>query len=125
MLHFTLTAGSGAKLDKSGLLGMPQPTFTIATDVTTTTDTRTVQSVTTAVKTSTRTTTPKLTTASPSNNTDPCKPYKDNVYFPVPGNCHSFYLCSFGTTYTFQCPGSTVFFPSKNICDNNEGRMTC
>lgn len=77
----------------------------------------------------TPTTTPMTTTTSPSpttqDPTDPCKPSRHNEYLPVPGDCRSFYVCSFGTTYKFQCAGNTVFSWTRRICDNNDGSVAC
>lgn len=64
-------------------------------------------------------------TTTTSTPTDPCKPDKHNEYFAVPGDCNSFYVCSFGTTYKFRCAGTTVFYALKNACDINDGTIQC
>ncbi|KAJ8310529.1 hypothetical protein KUTeg_012394 [Tegillarca granosa] len=60
------------------------------------------------------------TPTSPTDGTDPCKPNKHNQMLSVPYDCHSFYVCSFGVTYKFECPGDLVFYPNKSACDNND-----
>jgi len=64
-------------------------------------------------------------TVTPTTITDPCKPDRHNEYFSVPEDCHSFFVCSFGTTYKFRCAGTTVFYPTKNVCDINDGTIQC
>lgn len=73
------------------------------------------------------TTTPMVTTtvATTQASTDPCKPNKHNEYLAVPGDCRSFYVCSFGTTYKFRCAGNTVFFQRERICYDNDGSISC
>lgn len=67
----------------------------------------------------------RSTTVTPTPITDPCKPDRHNEYFSVPEDCHSFFVCSFGTTYKFRCAGTTVFYPTKNVCDINDGTIQC
>ena len=54
-----------------------------------------------------------------------CSPDVPLEYHPVPGDCHSFYVCVSGTMTEYKCNDNMVFYPYRNKCDYNDGSIYC
>merc|ERR1712110_517573 len=50
-----------------------------------------------------------------------CPPGNDpnNMYFPNPEDCYSFYQCVWGVPHLINCPDGLMFDPSLNVCNRN------
>nr|CAH0104050.1 unnamed protein product [Daphnia galeata] len=85
----------------------------------------TIKSTTTVNSTVSTVTTQKSTTETTTVNSTEYIPFvcpgsTPNGIYPNPNNCKTFYLCSNGIAYLYDCPSNLVFNPATGNCDYGE-----
>ncbi|EFX74496.1 hypothetical protein DAPPUDRAFT_324314 [Daphnia pulex] len=98
----------------------PTTESTLTTPNSTTTATTVTTVVTQKPTTESTFTTPKSTTTATtvtSTGTTPFACPGTNGVFPNPTNCKTFYMCSNGIPYLYDCPSNLVFNAATGNCD--------